>query len=165
MEIEPETQRGSEQTEGSASQLNKTGNQYQGKGAHKWSGKIHIEQNLLKDDYGRTVLLRGINLTGHSKLPTGPPNSTHHGKPEFYDHKNITFLGNPFTSSDAHEHFERLSRWGLTFARVLVTWEALGTLYLIEHSGPGIYDEEYINSLITLMKIASKYGIKCFIGD
>jgi hypothetical protein len=133
METEPELQslKASDQTEGSnPSQLNKSSNQYQGKGAHKWSGKIHVEQNLLKDDYGRTILLRGVNLTGHSKLPTGPPNSTHHGKPEFFDHKNITFVGRPFTSGDAHEHFERLSRWGLTFARVLVTWEALGTIFL-----------------------------------
>jgi hypothetical protein len=97
-----------------------------GKGAHKWEGKIFIEQNLIKDQFGRTLSLRGVNLTGHSKLPTGPANATHHGRPEFFDHRNVTFVGRPFSSEHAHEHFERLGRWGLTFCRMLVPWEALG---------------------------------------
>lgn len=35
---------------------------------------------------------------------------------------------------------------------------------ILEHKGPGIYDEAYIDSLIKVIKIASGYGIKLFIG-
>ncbi|KAJ1557683.1 hypothetical protein HK096_005898, partial [Nowakowskiella sp. JEL0078] len=31
------------------------------------------------------------------------------------------------------------------------------------HKGPGIYDEEFIDYLIQILKLAPKYGIKCFI--
>lgn len=33
-----------------------------------------------------------------------------------------------------------------------------------EHKGPGIYDENYIDSLIEVLNLAPQYGIKCFIG-
>jgi hypothetical protein len=103
------------------------------------------------------VLLRGVNLTGNSKLPVTPLAAMQPGTPEFFNHRNVSFVGRPFAVKDVHEHFERLSKWGLTFARLLVPWEAL------EHQGPGLYDEEYIESLITMLKIAPLYGIKCFI--
>jgi hypothetical protein len=41
----------------------------------------------------------------------------------------------------ADEHFGRLRAWGLTFIRLLITWEA------VEHKGPGQYDEDYVNYL------------------
>jgi hypothetical protein len=127
------------------------------KGAHCWS-KIQIEGGKLVDEYGRTLLLRGVNLSGNSKLPLHPPQASIPGTEEFLDHINVSFAGRPFSLVEAHEHFERLSNWGLTFARILVPWEAL------EHKGPGIYDEEFIDSLIKVLNIAPKYGIRCFIG-
>ncbi|KAG0368227.1 hypothetical protein BC939DRAFT_531536 [Gamsiella multidivaricata] len=75
----------------------------------------------------------------------------------FYDHRNVSFVNRPFTLAEAELHFERLARWGCQCLRVLVPWEAL------EHSGPGIYDEDYITYLIKLLKIAGKYGLKCFL--
>ena len=57
----------------------------------------------------------------------------------------------------ADEHFGRLRAWGLTFVRLLVTWEA------VEHAGPGIYDEEYLEYLLQTVKKADEYGITCFI--
>ncbi|KAG0196470.1 hypothetical protein BGX33_001603, partial [Mortierella sp. NVP41] len=75
----------------------------------------------------------------------------------FFGHRNVCFLGRPFPRDQADEHFSRLRRWGLTFVRLLVPWEAL------EHSGPGIYDEKFIDSLIELIGLMPKYGIKCFI--
>ncbi|GJJ73555.1 endoglycosylceramidase [Entomortierella parvispora] len=126
--------------------------------AHDWysGGRITSHGRWFRDSQNRTLLLRGVNLCGNSKLPTTPNGSSHLSE-GFFDHRNVCFLGRPFPLDQAHEHFSRLQRWGLTFVRMLVPWEAL------EHSGPGIYDEKFIDSLIELIKIMPKYGIKCFI--
>ncbi|KAF9281861.1 hypothetical protein BGZ88_011343 [Linnemannia elongata] len=75
----------------------------------------------------------------------------------FFEHRSVSFVNRPFPLVEAEMHFERLARWGCQILRVLVPWEAL------EHSGPGIYDEEYIDYLIQLLKIAAKFGLKCFL--
>lgn len=38
------------------------------------------------------------------------------------------------------------------------------TVFIIEHEGPGIYDEEFIHYLMLILEKASNYGIQCFIG-
>ncbi len=109
-----------------------------------------------KDEQGRSLLLRGVNLGGSSKIPFTPDGST--WKQEgFFDHRNISFVGRPFPLEQADEHFGRLKEWGLTFLRFLVTWEA------IEHSGPGIYDGEYLDYLYQIIKKAAEYNISMFI--
>jgi hypothetical protein len=75
----------------------------------------------------------------------------------FHNHKDVSFIDRPFPLASADEHFSRLRGWGLTFIRLLVTWESL------EHSGAGIYDEDYIDYLILLVKKAETYGISLFI--
>ncbi|KAF9090884.1 hypothetical protein BGX23_005618 [Mortierella sp. AD031] len=75
----------------------------------------------------------------------------------FFEHRNVSFVNRPFPLVEAEMHFERLARWGCQILRVLVPWEAL------EHAGPGIYDEDYIDYLIQLLKIAAKFGLKCFL--
>ncbi|KAF9993100.1 hypothetical protein BGZ79_002263 [Entomortierella chlamydospora] len=126
--------------------------------AHDWysGGRITSHGRWFRDSQNRTLLLRGVNLCGNSKLPT-TPNGSSHLSDGFFDHHNVCFLGRPFPRDQADEHFSRLKRWGLTFVRLLVPWEAL------EHSGPGIYDEKFIDSLIELIELMPKYGIKCFI--
>jgi hypothetical protein len=99
-------------------------------GAQFWHGTLRIEGSSIKDEYGRHALLRGVNLTGNSKLPVTPLAAMQPGTNEFFDHRNVSFVGRPFTSKDAHEHFERLNKWGLTFTRLLVPWEALGIISL-----------------------------------
>ncbi|KAF9107190.1 hypothetical protein BGX29_007091 [Mortierella sp. GBA35] len=126
--------------------------------AHDWyaGGRVTSHGRWFRDSQNRTLLMRGVNLCGNSKLPTTPNGSTHLNE-NFFDHRNVCFLGRPFPRDQADEHFSRLKRWGLTFVRLLVPWEAL------EHSGPGIYDEKFIDSLIELIGLMPKYGIKCFI--
>ncbi|HEX2980224.1 MAG TPA: cellulase family glycosylhydrolase, partial [Anaerolineaceae bacterium] len=58
---------------------------------------------------------------------------------------------------EADEHFGRLREWGFTFVRFLVTWEA------IEHAGPGIYDEAYLDYVRAIVSKAGEYGINLFI--
>lgn len=127
--------------------------------AHEWRGAIHHEGRWFKDSQGRTLLLRGVNLCGSSKLPTSPYAGWTHLYDEklFWDHRNVSFVGRPFPLDEAREHFARLRAWGLTLVRLLVPWES------IEHKGPGEYDEEYIDYLRELISMMPEYGLKCFI--
>jgi hypothetical protein len=106
--------------------------------AHELVYPIGIEGRHFKDEFGRTLLLRGVNMSGNSKLPVSPQGVSSHCSPHFYDHKNVSFVGRPFRIKEADEHFLRLRSWGLTFVRLLVPWEAL------EHEGPGIYGNDVL---------------------
>jgi hypothetical protein len=108
-----------------------------------------------KDEQNRTLLLRGVNLGGSSKVPY-PDGATyiHEG---FFEHRGVSFVGRPFPLEEAGEHFRRLKAWGLTTLRFLVTWEAL------EHSGPGQYDEAYLDYLRVIVRVAGEHGLTLFI--
>ncbi len=117
---------------------------------------IRVEGHHFKDEHGRTLMLRGVNLGGSSKVPCKTNGATYN-RDGFCDHRNVSFVGRPFPLEEAGEHFSRLRAWGFTFLRFLVTWEA------IEHAGPGIYDEAYLNYVRTMVKKAGDYGISLFI--
>ncbi len=110
----------------------------------------------LKDEHGRTLILRGVNLGGSSKVPVKPNGATWN-REGFFDHRNVSFVGRPFPLREADRHLGRLREWGFTFLRFLVTWEA------IEHAGPGVYDEEYLDYVYAVVKKAGEYGIHLFI--
>jgi hypothetical protein len=117
---------------------------------------IHIDGPWLKDEHGRTLILRGVNLGGSSKVPLKPDGATY--KQEgFFNHREVSFVGRPFPLHEADEHFQRLRHWGLTFLRFLVTWEA------IEHAGPGMYDLEYLEYLRAIVNKAAEHGLELFI--
>jgi len=59
--------------------------------------------------------------------------------------------------ADADGHFQRLKEWGFQFVRLLVSWEA------IEHSGPGLYDQTYLDYIYQLVQKAQQYNINVFI--
>ena len=101
-------------------------------------------------------MLRGVNLGGSTKVPFRPDGATHI-REGFFDHRNVSFVGRPFPLEEADEHFSRLRAWGFTFLRFLVTWEA------IEHAGPGIYDEAYLDYVYQMARKAGEYGIDLFI--
>ncbi len=109
-----------------------------------------------KDEHGRILLLRGVNLGGSSKAPFKPDGATYR-REGFFDHRDVSFIGRPFPLEQADEHFTRLREWGLTFLRFLITWEA------IEHAGPGIYDEAYLDYVAHIVEKAGEYGITLFI--
>ncbi len=117
---------------------------------------IHIKGSQFIDDQNRRLLLRGVNLSGSSKVPYRPDGATHILE-GFFNHRQVSFVGRPFPLNEADEHFKRLRSWGLTFLRFLTTWEA------VEHAGPGKYDEEYLDYLYKVVKKASEYGITMFI--
>lgn len=110
----------------------------------------------LIDETGRTVMLRGVNLGGSTKVPTQPNGATWNLE-GFFDHRNVSFVGRPFPLAEADEHYARLRQWGFNCLRFLITWEA------VEHAGPGIYDEAYLDYLYAVVKKAGEYGLHVFI--
>jgi hypothetical protein len=117
---------------------------------------MRIKSNHIYDDEGRVLILRGVNLGGDSKIPFGAPGSEL--EPDFLSReKEISFAGRPFPLEDAQSHFQRLKNAGMTFLRLVVTWEA------IEHEGPGIYDEAFLAYLRKILLIAEQEGISVFI--
>lgn len=117
---------------------------------------MHSDGPFLKDEHGRTLLLRGVNLGGSSKVPLVPDGSTQRQQ-DLRAHRGVSFVGRPFPLAEADEHFRRLAAWGLTFLRFVITWEA------VEHAGPGQYDSEYLDYLHALVGKAADHGLLVYI--
>ena len=117
---------------------------------------MHIDGPWFKDDEGRSLMLRGVNLGGNCKTPCRPDGATWK-RDGFFDYKHVSFAGRPFPLSEADEHFRRLKEWGFRFERFLVTWEA------IEHEGPGLYDDAYLDYVRAVLEKAAAHGIEVFI--
>lgn len=75
----------------------------------------HSTEDCFSDDYGRTILLRGLNVGGCSKVPSTEPGQEH-----------VTYSGKPFKSiQEADEWWARLRLWGVGVIRWVITWEAV----------------------------------------
>ncbi|MEW6566999.1 MAG: cellulase family glycosylhydrolase [Chloroflexota bacterium] len=118
--------------------------------------RLHIDGARFRDEEGRIVMLRGVNLAGSSKVPRAPNGATHR-REGFFNHRHVSFVGRPFPLEEADEHFARLRAWGFNFLRFLVTWEA------IEHAGPGRYDEAYLDYVARVVRMAGDYGFRVLI--
>lgn len=117
---------------------------------------IRTDGIYFKDEEGRSLILRGVNLGGSTKVPYTPDGATH-VREGFFNHQEVSFVGRPFPLAEADEHFARLKAWGLTFLRFIVTWEA------IEHAEPGEYDTDYLDYLEAIIDKAAEYDISMFI--
>ncbi|KAF9078603.1 glycoside hydrolase family 5 protein [Rhodocollybia butyracea] len=125
---------------------------------HDWShnavgGNLRTFGRHFIDQYGRVCMLRGVNLSGSSKTP-----SNHKDDVFPFQHETVTFVGRPFSLEEAPQHFARLRRWGLTFIRFLVTWEA------VEHAGQGVYDTDYLAYIRNLLALLPQYGMVAFVS-
>jgi hypothetical protein len=117
---------------------------------------IHAHRTQFFDDLGRRVMLRGVNLSGSSKVTFKPDGATYI-RDGFFNHHDVSFVRRPFPLDQADVHLGRLREWGFNFLRLLITWEA------IEHAGPGIYDEEYLDYIVKVVMKAGEYGFNLFI--
>jgi hypothetical protein len=121
-----------------------------------WERSMDIKGRYIIDEQGRTLILRGCNLGGSSKYPLRPGSTNRHPD-SLKDPQTVSFVGRPFPLEAAEAHFDQLSRWGFTFIRFLITWEAL------EHAGPGCYDEAYLAYLRKILRIAGDKGFSVVI--
>jgi hypothetical protein len=118
--------------------------------------KTDNEGNVV-DNLDRQVILKGINVDASMKLPVEPHFASYEGNSSdpdnlFYDGDIVSFVGRPFPIEEAKEHFTRIKSWGFNTIRYILTWEA------IEHTGPGNYDDEFVDYTIEILKIIHDLG-------
>ncbi|KAJ5503648.1 Glycoside hydrolase superfamily [Penicillium fimorum] len=116
--------------------------------------RLRVEGQTFRDPLNREIILRGINVAGDAKYPQTPDLRSHNPQ-KFFD-TDVSFVGKPFSLKDADIHFHRLRAWGYNTIRYIFTWEA------IEHAGPKIYDEEWIDFTIGILRVAKKYQFYIF---
>ena len=116
---------------------------------------ITADGRHFKDETGRVIFLRGVNLSG-GKVPADPPGFTH--LPQSLDERrDVSFVGRPFPLEEADDHFARLRHWGMNCVRLVVTWEAL------EHAAPGEIDEDFLDYITAVAEIAQRHDINVII--
>ena len=120
------------------------------------SAKIGIRGTRFVDPQGRHVILRGVNFGGDCKVPYSPNGHTYLPT-DFADHREVSFVGRPAPLDELDGHLARLRHWGFNCLRLLTTWEA------VEHAGPGLHDEAYLDYLARVCRRAGDYGLRVFI--
>lgn len=106
---------------------------------------------LFIDHCGGQMMLRGVNLGGDSKTPF--PDGGTQFPSDFSNHKAVSFVGRPFPLDEAREHLERIAYWGFNTLRLLTSWEA------VEHAGPGLHDQDYLDYLSDVVSLAGRHGL------
>ncbi|MBL8634149.1 MAG: cellulase family glycosylhydrolase [Myxococcales bacterium] len=114
------------------------------------------EGRWIQDHLGRTLILRGVNVSGSAKHPVTSLDDDAQQRASWLHPESVSFVGKPIPLESADEHFARLRAFGHRLLRLVVTWEA------IEHAGPGQYDEAYLAYLRALIEQAARYDIQIF---
>ncbi|GJN88566.1 hypothetical protein Rhopal_001532-T1 [Rhodotorula paludigena] len=118
---------------------------------------VHASSAHFRLTDGRTILLRGINLSSSAKTPRGQPGAQLAGFWEGgREERSPSFAGRILELDEADEHLERLNSWGFNCLRIVTTWEA------IEHAGPGKYDQEYLDYVVALLRKCKDFGFRVY---
>ncbi|KZV89762.1 glycoside hydrolase [Exidia glandulosa HHB12029] len=119
---------------------------------------VHTTTGQFVDTSGRTLIFRGVNLSGSSKAPLGEQSQKLEDFWENAEAGGNSFIGRPLNVDDgsADVHLARLRGWGFNMLRFPVTWEAL------EHAGPGQYDFEFMDYVIRVLQKCKDYGFRIF---
>lgn len=105
------------------------------------------------DAQGNIKILRGVNLDPNVKIPASPFLTTHGviKDKRFWDEAdNVSFINHPLPLDQVETHINRVKSLGYNNIRFPFTWES------IEHEGPGIYDHDYMDYVIDLLKIINR---------
>jgi endoglycosylceramidase len=121
-------------------------------GAFRGAGKLCIENAYFKDEDGRVVILRGVNLAGTSKIPPFLPLPRQSGirgtmRDDTMVTRDFDFLGNSDLSPLA-----QLPGWGVNVIRLLFVWEAYEPF-------EGERSERYLEMLDAIIDAATAYGM------
>ncbi|KAG8888988.1 hypothetical protein FRB98_006252 [Tulasnella sp. 332] len=115
---------------------------------------IHVGHGSFLDNNGRTLILRGVNLSGADKAAVGHPSYELEGFWEEGESGGGSFVGRPLNLEDgsADVHLARLRGWGFNVIRYVVTWEAL------EHAGPRKYDFEFMDYTVQVLRKIKEFS-------
>ena len=100
--------------------------------------RAHTNLTYLIDAHGRYVHLHGANVSGSTKLPAAL--------------NPVSYVGKPFPLADAERYFRALHEMGFNAMRLLIVWEG------IEPNGPGEYDEDYLDYIAEIVRLAGEHG-------
>lgn len=122
---------------------------------------IAIKHGKFVDGIGRSIILRGINFACDAKLPMGPKYTPSHvplyntdlsDDSDMFDGTQVSFVNSPVSVEEVDAHLARLKSWGFNTLRYIFTWEAL------EHSKPGVYDDDFVQFTIDILLKVRKFG-------
>lgn len=117
--------------------------------------KIHVSPNgEFTDSGGKQIQLRGVNLDPTVKYPSVPHNTSHSPlfQSFFDDAERVSFVNHPMHLNEVEQHIQNLKDLGYNAIRYPFTWESL------EHGGPGVYDYEYIDYTIKVLRKIYEVG-------
>lgn len=113
--------------------------------------KVLIKDNFFVDEDNRVLFLRGVNLGAGCKIRASPTLV-----PSIIPCEPGSFINQPFPVTDAEKHFKLLASAGMNLIRFSVPWESI-------EPSPGKYDTEFIDSLLEIIEIGSKFKFHFFI--
>lgn len=86
--------------------------------------RLYMKGRYFTDSQGRVRMLRGINVSGGTKIPS-QPNIPTHKKDGLFDTASLSFKDRPFPLSEADSHLTNLRNWGFNLIRFCIPWEAI----------------------------------------